>query len=86
MGKTRLVTELAVRVTANGRRVLSGGRLPVGEGSLPYAPIVESVRPLPGELGAESKLLPEGNVRLPACHSPSKLSQQPPSSPYLHPP
>jgi tetratricopeptide (TPR) repeat protein len=52
VGKTRLVAELAARVMASGGRVLSGGCLPVGEGSLPYAPIVESLRPLPTELGA----------------------------------
>jgi predicted ATPase len=53
VGKTRLVTELVARVAASGGRVLSGGCLPVGEDSLPYAPIVESLRPLPGELGTD---------------------------------
>jgi DNA-binding CsgD family transcriptional regulator len=53
IGKTRLQAELAVRVTASGGRVLSGGCLPVGEDSLPYAPIVQSLRPLPDELGPE---------------------------------
>jgi DNA-binding CsgD family transcriptional regulator len=53
VGKTRLVAELAERITASGGRMLSGGCLPVGEDSLPYAPIVQSLRPLPDELGPE---------------------------------
>jgi DNA-binding CsgD family transcriptional regulator/tetratricopeptide (TPR) repeat protein len=53
VGKTRLVAELAARATASGGRVLSGGCLPVGEGDLPFAPIVESLRPLPDELGTD---------------------------------
>jgi AAA ATPase domain len=31
--------------------VLAGSCLPTGDGSLPYAPIVEALRPLPSELG-----------------------------------
>ncbi len=31
--------------------MLAGGCLPAGDGSLPYAPIVEALRPLPSELG-----------------------------------
>ena len=34
----------------------------------------------------ESSCCPEGNVGLPACQLTSKLSQQPLSGPYLHPP
>jgi class 3 adenylate cyclase len=45
VGKTRLVTELTTG-PANGARVLTGGCVPVGEGALPYAPIVEVLRTL----------------------------------------
>ena len=41
VGKTRLVAELTSSCLADGIRVLSGGCVPVGEGALPYAPIVE---------------------------------------------
>jgi DNA-binding CsgD family transcriptional regulator/tetratricopeptide (TPR) repeat protein len=51
VGKTRLVAELAARCATDGTRVLVGGCIPVGGDGLPYAPIVEAVRPLPDELG-----------------------------------
>ena len=51
VGKTRLVAELAARCVADGTRVLIGGCVPVGGDGLPYAPIVEALRPLPAELG-----------------------------------
>jgi DNA-binding CsgD family transcriptional regulator/tetratricopeptide (TPR) repeat protein len=51
IGKTRLVAELADRCRATGARVLVGGCLPAGGDGLPYAPIVEALRPLPTELG-----------------------------------
>jgi DNA-binding CsgD family transcriptional regulator/tetratricopeptide (TPR) repeat protein len=51
IGKTRLIAELAERHRAVGARVLVGGCLPVGGDGLPYAPVVEALRPLPGELG-----------------------------------
>ena len=54
VGKTRLVAELTARCAADGTRVLSGGCVPVGEGALPYAPIVEALRPLPDELGVDA--------------------------------
>jgi DNA-binding CsgD family transcriptional regulator/tetratricopeptide (TPR) repeat protein len=54
VGKTRLVAELAASCGAEGVRVLSGGCVPVAAGALPYAPIVEALRPLPGELGADA--------------------------------
>jgi DNA-binding CsgD family transcriptional regulator/tetratricopeptide (TPR) repeat protein len=54
IGKTRLVAELADRCRATGARVLVGGCLPAGGDGLPYAPIVEALRPLPGELGVEA--------------------------------
>ena len=51
IGKTRLVTECASRCAADGMRVLVGGCVPVGDGALPYAPIVEALRGLLGEVG-----------------------------------
>jgi DNA-binding CsgD family transcriptional regulator len=52
IGKTRLLAELADRHRAEGAaRVLVGGCLPAGGDGLPYAPIVEALRPLPTELG-----------------------------------
>jgi DNA-binding CsgD family transcriptional regulator len=53
VGKTRLVTELAVRCATDGTRVLHGGCVPVGEGALPYAPIVEMLRALLADFGAD---------------------------------
>ena len=54
VGKTRLVAELAARCAAEGMRVQYGGCVPVGTDGLPYAPIVEGLRPLPDELGIET--------------------------------
>jgi DNA-binding CsgD family transcriptional regulator/tetratricopeptide (TPR) repeat protein len=51
IGKTRLVTELVARCSTGGIRILSGGCVPVGDGALPYAPIVEILRSLLSELG-----------------------------------
>jgi len=51
VGKTRLIAELTARCGADGTRVLVGGCVPVGDGILPYAPIVEALRALPDELG-----------------------------------
>jgi DNA-binding CsgD family transcriptional regulator len=51
IGKTRLMAELTERRHTTGARVLAGGCLPIGGDGLPYAPIVEALRPLPGELG-----------------------------------
>jgi DNA-binding CsgD family transcriptional regulator/tetratricopeptide (TPR) repeat protein len=52
VGKTRLVAELTARCAADGTRVLAGGCVPVGEGALPFAPIVEALRTLVAEVGA----------------------------------
>ncbi len=46
VGKTRLVAELTARCATQGTQVLAGGCVPVGEGTLPYAPIVEALRTL----------------------------------------
>jgi predicted ATPase len=53
VGKTRLVAELEARRATDGTRVLSGGCVPVGGDELPYAPIVQALRPLPEELGLD---------------------------------
>jgi ATP/maltotriose-dependent transcriptional regulator MalT len=52
VGKTRLIAEVTARCATNGMRVLYGGCVPVGEGALPYAPIVEALRTLLAEVGA----------------------------------
>jgi DNA-binding CsgD family transcriptional regulator/tetratricopeptide (TPR) repeat protein len=54
VGKTRLLAELTARCAADGTRVLTGGCVPVGDGGLPYAPIVEGLRALVGDLGASA--------------------------------
>jgi DNA-binding CsgD family transcriptional regulator len=51
IGKTRLVAELTSRCTADGMRVLVGGCVPVGDGALPYAPILEALRTLVTDVG-----------------------------------
>jgi hypothetical protein len=51
IGKTRLVAEFTSRCATDGTRVLVGGCVPVGDGALPYAPIVEALRTLVGDLG-----------------------------------
>jgi DNA-binding CsgD family transcriptional regulator len=51
VGKSRLVAELTSRCLANGTQVLVGGCVPVGDGALPYAPIVEALRALLADVG-----------------------------------
>jgi DNA-binding CsgD family transcriptional regulator len=46
VGKTRLLSELEGRARANGTRVLAGDSVELGEGELPYAPIVAALRGL----------------------------------------
>ena len=46
MGKSRLVAELAEQARAAGAMVIVGECLPLGEGELPYAPIVSALRAL----------------------------------------
>ena len=53
IGKTRLVADCAARARELGFHVLIGGCLDVGDGTLPYAAIVEALRPLRAELGPE---------------------------------
>ncbi len=46
VGKSRLVSELAGRARGHGARVLSGDSVELGEGELPYAPLLGALRPL----------------------------------------
>ena len=46
VGKTRLLSELAARARDRGARILAGDCIELGEGELPYAPIVAMLRPL----------------------------------------
>ncbi|HEX6677942.1 MAG TPA: AAA family ATPase [Actinomycetes bacterium] len=56
VGKTRLVGELAARAEKAGARVLVGGCIELGDGALPYAPIVEALRHLARTLDPASLL------------------------------
>jgi DNA-binding CsgD family transcriptional regulator/tetratricopeptide (TPR) repeat protein len=47
VGKTRLLGELLDRAARRGALVLAGGCVDLGEGTLPFGPIVEALRPLP---------------------------------------
>src|SRR3954462_13303606 len=53
VGKSRLLDELAARAAERGVRVLAGHCFEVGEGELPYAPIVGALRGLAAELDAD---------------------------------
>jgi predicted ATPase len=78
VGKTRLVVELTARY-ADRTRVLTGGCVPVGEGALPYAPIIEMLRALLVDLGADAMRglvgpsWPEVARLLPALGEPDRL-------------
>jgi DNA-binding CsgD family transcriptional regulator/tetratricopeptide (TPR) repeat protein len=50
VGKSRLVHELIERARAAGARVLLGGCVELGGGGIPFAPLVEMMRALSGEL------------------------------------
>jgi DNA-binding CsgD family transcriptional regulator/tetratricopeptide (TPR) repeat protein len=54
VGKTRLIAELTTRGIANGVRLLQGGCVPVGNGGLAYAPIVQALRTLTPEFGVST--------------------------------
>jgi DNA-binding CsgD family transcriptional regulator/tetratricopeptide (TPR) repeat protein len=53
VGKTRLVTEFAAGQAGTGTRVLVGGCVPLADGELPFAPAVEALRDLVGQVGVE---------------------------------
>jgi predicted ATPase len=46
VGKTRLVTRFAEQVTESGGQVLLGSCIDLGEGALPYGPLVQALRGL----------------------------------------
>jgi DNA-binding CsgD family transcriptional regulator/tetratricopeptide (TPR) repeat protein len=81
VGKTRLVTELIARSATGGTRVLVGGCVPVGDGALPYAPIVEALRMLVAEVGVAAvrgligPSWPELARLLPALGTPDRTDQ-----------
>jgi DNA-binding NarL/FixJ family response regulator len=54
VGKSRLVAEYAERARAAGARVLTGDCVELGEGELPYAPIVGVLRDLQREVGTDA--------------------------------
>ena len=53
VGKTRLAAEFAATAQAEGAVVLLGGCIDLGEGALPYAPVVEALRGLARRATAE---------------------------------
>jgi len=53
VGKTRLVSDFADRAQDEGAVVLLGGCIDLGEGALPYAPVVEALRGLVRRAGSE---------------------------------
>ena len=46
VGKTRLIDEFATWASRDGSRVLIGGAVDMGDGGLPYVPLIEALRPL----------------------------------------
>jgi DNA-binding CsgD family transcriptional regulator/tetratricopeptide (TPR) repeat protein len=52
VGKTRLTDQLAATAGQQGMRVLRGGCVPLGEEGLPFAPLVEALHGLAGDLDA----------------------------------
>src|SRR5215208_280380 len=54
VGKSRLVAEFAERAGAAGARVLTGDCVELGEGELPYAPLVGALRDLQRDIGGEA--------------------------------
>ncbi len=63
VGKTRLVSEFADFADRDGAVVLSGGCIVLGDGSLPYAPVVEALRGLVRRLSPEELDAIVGNGR-----------------------
>jgi DNA-binding CsgD family transcriptional regulator/tetratricopeptide (TPR) repeat protein len=60
VGKTRILDEAARRARAAGGRLLSGDCVELGEGELPYAPIVAALRPLARDGDPALDALPDG--------------------------
>ena len=64
IGKTRLVSEIAERAERQGMSVAVGECLPLGEGELPYAPVVSALRSLESRLDdveLAALVVPEGD-------------------------
>jgi predicted ATPase len=87
VGKTRLVTEFAAGQVGTGTRVLIGGCVPLADGELPFAPAVEALRDLVGQLGVErvralaGPSWPELARLLPALGDPGRAGAMPPPEP-----
>jgi DNA-binding CsgD family transcriptional regulator len=60
VGKTRILDEAARRAKSAGGRLLSGDCVELGEGELPYAPIVAALRPLARDGDPALDALPDG--------------------------
>ena len=54
VGKSRLVRELVTSARARGVRVLAGGCADIGDGGVPYGPIVEAIRSLARDLDEQT--------------------------------
>jgi len=65
VGKSRLMSEFAVRARAAGARVLTGGCVELGTDGLPFAPFTAVLRELVRDLGVDgvAGLLPGGVTR-----------------------
>ena len=50
VGKTRLAEQLAAIAIEQGARVMRGGCVPLGEEGVPFAPVIEALRGLAGDL------------------------------------
>ncbi len=53
VGKSKLLSEFADRARTSGARVLTGWCVPLGAGEIPYAPLIDALRRLVREVGAE---------------------------------
>src|SRR4051794_41485446 len=53
VGKSRLVQELGTRADEAGARLLVGGCVEFGGGGIPFAPLVEVLRELAGDVSSE---------------------------------
>jgi DNA-binding CsgD family transcriptional regulator len=87
VGKTRLATEFAARQAGTGTRVLVGGCVPLADGELPFAPAVEALRDLVGQVGVEPVRALAGpswaelGRLLPALGDPGRAGPAPPPEP-----
>jgi predicted ATPase len=61
IGKSRLVAKLCAQARRDGVAVLIGECLPLGDGELPYAPIVSVLRSLARDLGIEELTVVAGS-------------------------